>query len=145
MIPDLGGHNRSQTGGFMTRLAQGARVLVVVLSLTGCSASMVSRPGDRGSSPYAPVNESQRGGVIKYQNMGLQALRDKRREDAYKQMSNACGGRYRIDAEGPRTEGGVVSPVGKSASFATSEYWYIQFSCVHDSALTDSVSKQWAF
>lgn len=97
---------------------------------------MVSKPGNTAPTKYAPVNEASRDGVIKYLNQGLGSIREKRREDAYKQMSQSCGGAYRIDAEGPRAEGGYVTPVGNSAAYSDSQYWYIQFSCVK--AATDS-------
>ena len=48
----------------------------------------------------------------------------------YRQMYEACGGDYRIDAEGPRVEGGIVAPIGDSSMVLPSQYWYIEFSCV---------------
>jgi hypothetical protein len=102
---------------------------------------MVSAPGSTSPSPYAPVNESSRGGVIKYLNQGASVVKRKRREDAYKQMFDACRGKYRIDAEGPRTEGGVVIPVGGVAAIEDSQYWYIQFSCIRDGITPDSAKR----
>ena len=92
---------------------------------------MVNKPGGTAPVLNAPVNEADRGGVVKYLNEGIQAVRDKRRASAYKQMAKACGGPYRIDAEGPQVEGGVVVPLqnGTSVSANTTE-WYIQFSCL---------------
>jgi len=102
-----------------------------VMLLTSCAAQMVTKPGGAsGSSKYAPVNERSRSGLVKYLNEGAESVRKKRREDAYKQMYEACGGDYRIDSEGPSVEGGVVAPIGNSAMVITSQYWYIQFSCV---------------
>ena len=100
-----------------------------------CGASMVNRPGSPNGSKYAPVNEASRGGVIKYSTAGASFVVEKRRQDAYKQMSEACASKYRIDAEGPRTEGGVVIPLGApvgGAAMTTSDAWYIQFSCVRE-------------
>src|SRR5690349_10140380 len=74
-------------------------VLVLPVATLACRAHMVSAPG--GDSEYGPVNQASRGGVIKYKNSGLAA--NKRRENAYRQMYKACGGYYRIDAEGPRS------------------------------------------
>ena len=96
--------------------------------VVGCGASMVVAPGASGSR-HAPVNEGSLGGVIKYRNQGFASVVKARREDAYQQMYATCGGSYRIDAEGPRTEGGVVTPVGNGAEYSSEEYWYIQFSC----------------
>jgi hypothetical protein len=103
--------------------------LAGAVSLAGCvSADMVSPPNS--ASPYAPLNEGARSGVIKYLNAGADIVREQRREDAYKQMHQACNGRYRIDAEGPNPEGGTVINSGASAFIVPSNYWYIQFSCV---------------
>ena len=77
-------------------------ILAALALLCGCSAKMVSNPGSVAPAKYAPVNEASRGGTIKYRNQGFGSIRRKRREDAYKQMSQSCGGAYQIDAEGPR-------------------------------------------
>lgn len=104
--------------------------------LLGCSATMVNSPGmARSLSPYAPVNEASRGGVVKYLNQGASSVVRQRRDDAYRQMYTACGGSYRINAEGPNAEGGVVIPIqGGGAMWTQSQYWYIQFSCVPPAA-----------
>lgn len=92
-------------------------------------AHMVSEPGGGVHDPYGPVNHASRGGLIKYRNRGLGA--DKRKHDAYRQMFNACSGYYRIDAEGPRSEGGQIVNNGLGGvTFLPTEYWYIHFSCV---------------
>lgn len=104
-------------------------VLTGAVVLGGCvSADMVTPPNS--GSAYAPVNEGGRSGVIKYLNDGASFVRSQRREDAYKQMHQACNGRYKIDAEGSNAEGGVVVNTGSGAFFAQSNYWYIQFSCI---------------
>lgn len=103
--------------------------LALVLLLAGCSAEMVNAPGAQGMA-YAPVNEASRGGVIRYLNQGADSVIASRRQDAYKQMSGSCGGSYRIDAEGPQARGGYVVPAGNMLMMGTTEYWYIQFSCV---------------
>ena len=105
-------------------------ILTVAVALTACTAQMVSSPGAASSSPYAPVNEASRGGIVKYLNDGADFVKKQRREDAYKQMHSACSGKYRIDAEGPKAEGGAVMAAGTSAFWVESQYWYIQFSCV---------------
>ncbi len=103
--------------------------IVGVLSLAGCmSAEMVSSPTS--GSAYAPVNENTRSGVVKYLNDGAGFVRKQRREDAYKQMHDACGGGYRIDAEGSNAEGGTIVSSGSGSVWAQSTYWYIQFSCI---------------
>lgn len=105
-------------------------IVIVTIALSACSADMVSSPGAASSSPYAPINEASRFGVIKYLNQGADAVIRQRREDAYRQMYSACSGKYRIDAEGPNAEGGAVVQSRSGAFWAQSQYWYIQFSCV---------------
>jgi hypothetical protein len=68
---------------------------------------MVNPAGSSGSR-YAPVNEQARAGLVKYLTDGASFVVNKRRESAYKQMYESCGGPYRIVAEGQRVEGGVV-------------------------------------
>jgi hypothetical protein len=89
----------------MRTVLSGAAALLVA----GCSASMVNSPGTSSeASPFAPVNEDTRPGVVKYLNNGADFVIQQRREDAYKQMYEACGGKYRIDGEGPQVQDGVV-------------------------------------
>ena len=105
--------------------------LMAVPWVASCSARMVAAPGGGPPSPYGPVNQASRGGTVKYLNQGIAPVRNARREDAYRQMYNACGGYYRIDSEGPHSEGGRVVRDGSGGVDVESyEYWYIQFSCV---------------
>ena len=91
---------------------------------------MVNNPGSSISSPYAPTNEASRGGVVKYLNQGADFVIKGGREDAYKQMYTACNGKYKIDAEGQKAEGGVVQAIGNTTLLGSDfQYWYIQFSC----------------
>ena len=104
-------------------------ILFATSTLIGCaSAKIVNQPGNS-AAPYAPVNESHRPGVIKYLNEGADFVIKKRRQDAYKKMSYACGGKYSIVSEGPKAKGGSVVPVGNSMMYLQSEYWYITFAC----------------
>jgi hypothetical protein len=106
------------------------RTLILFTLLSGCAATMVNAPGGATNSRYAPTNEASRGGVIKYLNQGADFVIQNRREDAYKQMFNACNGKYKIDAEGPQSEGGMVLAMSPgSAMIGDNQYWYIQFSC----------------
>lgn len=68
---------------------------LIPLVLGACAAHMVSNPSAINS--YGPVNAAERGGEIKYKATGALALA--RRQDAYKQMYQACSGSYRIDGE----------------------------------------------
>jgi hypothetical protein len=108
---------------------------VLALGTGACTATMVNRPGGAGArSQYAPVNETVRtAGLVKYNNHGSESMVRSRRQDAYRQMHTACAGAYRIDAEGPREENGVVPPQPAGpppAPTAGTSYWFIQFSCV---------------
>lgn len=103
---------------------------LAVLVVAGCGSTMVNAPGVASQSAYAPVNEAQRPGLVSYLNQGAGFVIRARRDDAYRQMFTACAGAYRIDGEGAQTSGGVLAPVGNSAVFIPSQYWYIQFSCL---------------
>ena len=67
------------------------------------------------NSPYAPVNEASLPGIIRYLNEGARPVKEARRNDAYRHMHEACGGKYKILREGPRSEGGVIVPAGNVA------------------------------
>ncbi len=102
-----------------------------VLFFYGCTSTMVVKPGKVSPSKYAPINESSRRGIIKYLNQGASPVITQRREDAYKKMYEACGGKYRIIAEGPRMEDGVILPAGNTMMYAQQQYVYIEFECIH--------------
>lgn len=107
----------------------------IILSLTSiclfsCATAEIVNPiGGISGSAYAPSNESQRPGMIKYLNQGADFVIKARREDAYKKMYESCSGRYKIVSESPQAEGGTVTPIGNSYIFAQSSYWYITFQC----------------
>ena len=108
-------------------------LLIGLMAFTGCvSAAMVVRPRVKTKSQYGPVNEQNRRGTIKYLNQGAEFVKKARRNDAYEQMYYACGGKYRIIAEGVRSEGGAIVPFGQLAFFLDSQYLYIEFECVNE-------------
>ena len=80
-------------------------LLAAAFAVSACGATMVNAPGHAGA--YAPVNDADRVGVIKFRDDDL--LREKRRQDAYKQMYNACGGKYEIVNEGESIDGKEIS------------------------------------
>lgn len=105
-------------------------ISILLVAMTSCAtATMVSNPGGASNSPYAPTNEASRGGVVKYLNQGADFVIKGRRDDSYKQMFDACHGKYKIDAEGQKAEGGVVQAVPGMLMTSDFQYWYIQFSC----------------
>lgn len=63
---------------------------------------------ERGSSPYAPSNERP-GGRIIYKLNGPGFMVRGRRDDAYEQMHERCGGDYRILGEQDVAAGAVTS------------------------------------
>lgn len=107
-----------------------ATALSMLLALTGCAATMINLPGNI-ENPNAPTNEQSLNGLIKYP-AGRSASATKRfRENAYKQMQDACGGRYTIVSEGLRAEGGTKIDLGDGDStWVQKSSWYITFSCV---------------
>ncbi|MEK6742487.1 MAG: hypothetical protein AABZ15_02705 [Nitrospirota bacterium] len=111
-------------------LARAVLLVIAILVVSACGAQMVQAPGSGTSSQYAPINEASRSGVMKYLNEGADSVIARRRENAYQQMHSACNGKYRIDSEGPRAEGGAIVPMGSGSMYFDSQYWYIKFSCV---------------
>ena len=87
----------------------------VVMATVACGATMVSKPAGA-NNQYAPVNDAQRGGVIKYRSDDASWMQDKRRQDAYKQMYEACSGAYRIDQEEDVVDGTVSSTTTNAKS-----------------------------
>jgi hypothetical protein len=72
-------------------------LLIGAMVLTACTASQVSTKIPE-TSRYAPVNEEV-DGEVSYLNEGAKAVRNARREDAYKKMYEHCGGPYEIVRE----------------------------------------------
>lgn len=102
-------------------------LLISFIVWTGCTATMVNRPGSH--SQFGPTNEGSRPGTVKYLNQGADSVIESRRKDAYKQMYQACHGKYKILSEGPNAEGGAFIPVGNALMYSQSQYWYINFQC----------------
>src|SRR5436190_12872716 len=98
------------------------------LVLTACSARM-QQSAAPSESPYAPVNERMRTGVVSYRNEGIGPVRKRRREDAYKQMYKSCNGSYQIVAEGPKSDGAVVTSEYGTTKVSDVQHWYIQYRC----------------
>lgn len=74
---------------------------------------------ERGSSPYAPSNERAGGRIIYKLNGPGFAVRG-RREDAYQQMYERCGGDYRILGEQDVGAGSVS--VGSATAMGNSAF-----------------------
>ncbi|HEX6807522.1 MAG TPA: hypothetical protein VF118_06015 [Gemmatimonadaceae bacterium] len=96
------------------------------LALSACfpsnSAYLAQAPGlSAQADTNAPVNQRRLPGVVEYDNEGLNGQLAKRRADAYKKMTQACHGPYKIENEGP-----VLLYGGRDAS----PTWVIHFTCV---------------
>jgi len=72
---------------------------------------MISSPSR--PSQYGPVNQSR--GTVEYLNAGASGIIASRRNSAYRQMFEACGGKYKIINEYPNKDN-----------------WYIDFECVKE-------------
>ena len=76
------------------------RVLLLSFALVltfGCTASSINTQTPE-AGPYSPSNDKA-DGEVSYLNAGAKAVRDARRQDAYKKMYEHCGGEYEITKE----------------------------------------------
>lgn len=100
--------------------------ILSTLFLVGCAAQMVTQPT---TSKYAPEGYEAKG-MIKYLNQGADSIIAKRREDAFKQMHNACGGAYEITKEGESSDGtSFYRDLAGGVSSYSSKYWLMEFKC----------------
>ncbi len=91
-------------------------VIAIAIPSVGCGATLIQSAGANGS-PYAPLDDGRRTGLVKYQIDDGDYFIRRRREDAYKKMYQSCSGPYLIVAEGPRVENGrVVTTVTETSS-----------------------------
>lgn len=102
-------------------------LIVFFLYISSCATADLVHPV--GGSAYAPTNDSQRPGLVKYLNQGAEFVIKARREDAYKKMFESCDGKYKIVNEGQQADGGSMTPVGNSYMYSQFNYWYISFIC----------------
>lgn len=72
-------------------------LLIVAVVTMACTSSQVNTTIPE-TSRYAPAGE-EIDGEVSYLNAGAKAVRDARREDAYKKMHEHCGGPYTIVRE----------------------------------------------
>lgn len=103
--------------------------VLAVLSLGGCAtADHVTKPT---KSQYAPKDYKPIG-VVKYLNQGADSVIESRREDAFKQMYEACAGEYKILQESEKPDNfkmTTYNAVTNSLDTFSNNYWYIQYSC----------------
>lgn len=77
---------------------RGTLVLLLLVSTLACTASRIE-PQVPESGPYAPANQERIDGEVAYLDAGARAVRNARREDAFRKMHEFCGGRYVIVRE----------------------------------------------
>ena len=99
--------------------------LLILFFLSACSATSVTYPT---KPEYAPKGYKSRG-VIKYLNQGLDSIIQQRRENAFKQMYEACDGNYKIISEGQQADGGLTTVYNGSLIHSDTHYWYITYEC----------------
>lgn len=105
---------------------------IALLILVSCTAQMVVPPGGA-EIKYAPTNQSNKRGIVKYHAYGAYHVVAARREDALKKMHTACSGKYIIVREGMRPENvytmsaNTMSPTSVSGS---TNAVYIVFECL---------------
>jgi hypothetical protein len=105
-----------------------AALAVLVLggaALSGCASADMTIT-NVGGIANGPQNERPRGGNVRYSQGRLVA---ENRTIAYKKMSDACGGKYNIVAEGEMTGATVAIPTEFGVIADTERYWQINFEC----------------
>ena len=105
--------------------------ILLVITFIGCTSKMEILPGSKSNSKYEPLNTEEQYGLISYNNKGADSVVAVRREDAYKQMFEACDGRYEIISESSKNTGAVFISNGNGGGFMSNiNKMYIKFSCV---------------
>ena len=106
-------------------------MLSTALVFIGCHATMERLPGAQSNSQYAPVNAQEQYGLVSYENRGLPSIIKKKRDDAYKQMFEACNGKYKIISESNKNTGAVFNSDGNGGGYmSTIDKVYIKFMCI---------------
>lgn len=114
----------------------------LVATALGCGAQMLNRPSS--SNTYGPTRRTDGGevGIVRYYTDGAPQVVEGRKQDAYKQMYQACSGLYEIVAEGPSQEGATAVAMDipnmplptTAATVAPMNVWTIRFRCIEESA-----------
>lgn len=105
------------------------KILPVLLILGSCAASMVQDPNK--TPAYAPKGYRQKG-IVKYLNHGADSIIETRRESAFKQMYESCGGEYEITHEAPASSGyWTAANMYGGHNVYSSQYILIEFQCAN--------------
>jgi hypothetical protein len=97
-------------------------ILAILLFLTACGSTDVTLP----TRPEHAPKDYKPKGMVKYNNAGMDSVKAKRKEDAFKRMSDNCNGKYKVLDEGAKAEGGIVT----SGVLVPTEFWYISYECL---------------
>jgi hypothetical protein len=94
------------------------------LILIGCSDKTAQHVTHRVKSQYGPT-DAVPGGMVRYSNEGSDSDINRRREDAYKKMFDACDGKYKITSEHVSAEVAMIGRVPYNY-----KYVYIDYDCI---------------
>jgi hypothetical protein len=99
------------------------------LILIGCSDKTAQHVTHRVKSLYGPTDGAP-GGTVRYSNEGSESAINRRREDAYKKMFDACDGKYKITSEHVSAEVAAVPIAGVGIVPYSYKYVYIEYDCI---------------
>ena len=108
-------------------------VTMMTFLLIGCvakTATMVKSPGE--TSQYAPMNDNPNRGIISYRSNGPASAVKERLEDAYRQMYDACKGKYIIVNQDSQITGAMAISSGNVTGIPVIRKTEIIFECVTD-------------
>lgn len=101
----------------------------IAMILSGCAEMEVS-PGKQSHLKNAPVNESNRAGIVSYSKEAIDE--DAERQEAYDEMAKSCHGAYKIlKEEVKKGNGDYLGDKGELAMGMNEDRVYIHFACVH--------------
>lgn len=134
---------------FGITLASISTAVLLLLALAGCVSrsvgnggmSVTAAPSDTtavGEMVVTPEARALGQRILRFGNRGTGDDHAARRRGADLTMARACEGTFVTAAEGPTARGGVVTAARAGTGTQPSEYWYVQFRCVHQTTGADS-------
>ena len=103
--------------------------VALVLLVSGCAELEVS-PGKKSNLLNAPVNETNRAGIVSYSKEAIDENAE--RQEAYHTMAQSCHGAYMIlNEELKRGSGDYLGDNGKFIMGLDEDRVYIHFVCVN--------------
>ena len=134
---------------FGLTLATLSTAMLLLLALSGCVSrslgnggmTATAAPADTaavGEMIVTPEARALGHRILRFDNRGTREDHVARRRGAELTMARACEGTFVTAAEGPTARGGVVTAAGAGTGSQPSEYWYVQFRCVHQTTGADT-------